>query len=102
MRICLQRCGPALVMLSSMLLAGAAAASRPVPRTIEACVTNGVLTGSRYTYEVHVPTSTQSRPLDLGAFEGMTLRVRGNLLPGDILMMKSIEIIADTCVMPRQ
>lgn len=83
------------------LFAGTADASRPVPRTIEACVTQGVLTGRRYTYKVYVPTKTEMRPLDLGAFEGMTLRVRGNLLPGDILMMKSIEVVADTCALAR-
>jgi hypothetical protein len=85
-----------------MLSVEAAVASRPVPRTIEACVANGVLAGAHYTYKLYVPTRTQARLLDLAAFEGMTLRVRGDLLPGDLLMVKSIEVIAETCTLPQE
>jgi hypothetical protein len=91
--------GLVVLALPMALVAGAADASRPVPRTVVACVTQGVLTDGRYTYRLRSPA--RSRPVDLSAFEGMTLRVRGNLLPGDVLIMKSIEIIADTCTLPR-
>jgi hypothetical protein len=82
------------------LLTGSAAASEPAPRTIDACVIGGVFTGPRYVYRVHVNARTGWRPVDLAAFEGMTLRIRGFLLPGDNLTVRSIEIIAETCTQP--
>ncbi len=64
-------------------------ASRPVPRTITGCVIKGKL------YSIHkgVAEATGKRSLtvypisvqelDLRPYEGRTIRVEGNLLPGD-------------------
>jgi len=95
-RIAMHRIAPALVLLA--LAAGPAAASQPVPRTITACVVGGAFTGSRYVYRVHVLAAGERRPVDLAPFEGMTLRIKGYLLPGDHLTLRSLEIVADTCL----
>jgi hypothetical protein len=78
----------------------AAAASEPVPRTIEACVIGGAFRGPQYTYRVHVIAGGEWRRLDLSAYEGMTLRMRGFLLPGDNFTMRTLEIVAETCLRP--
>lgn len=90
----------ALALAALALSAGAAAASEPVPRTIDACVIGGVLRGPQYTYRVHVAAPGGWRALDLGAFEGMTLRVRGVLLPGDNFLLRTLEIVTQTCHLP--
>lgn len=82
------------------LSAGAAAASEPVPRTIEACVIGGAFRGPQYTYRVHVIAGGEWRRVDLAAFEGMTLRMRGFLLPGDNFTLRTLEIVAETCLRP--
>jgi hypothetical protein len=86
------------MLVGIVLSVGAAFGSSPVPRTIEACVTRGVLTGSKYIYKVFVLANMERRPLDLKAFEGLMLRVQGNLLPGDNLYVMSIEVIAEKCM----
>lgn len=91
----MQRIASALALFA--LAAGPAAASEPVPRTIQACVVGGVFTGSRYVYRVHVLAGGERRAVDLAAFEGMTLRIKGFLLPGDHFTLRSLEIVADTC-----
>jgi hypothetical protein len=50
--------------------------SRPVPKTITGCVTDGTLISSDG-YEIRV------RELNLASYEGKRIQVRGNLLPGD-------------------
>ena len=50
------RYGAIVIAICIMFFANAATASKPVPRTIEACVISGVLTGPRYTYKVYMPT----------------------------------------------
>ena len=52
-------------------------ASRPVPKMITGCVTEGVLHSSDG-YMIRV------RELNLGPFEGERIQVRGYLLPGDV------------------
>ncbi len=85
--------------LSAIALStGPAVASEPVPRTIEACVIGGVFTDARYTYRVQVVGGGEWRRVDLSAFEGMTLRIRGYLLPGDSFTLRAMEIVADTCI----
>jgi len=91
----MNRTGRALALLA--FVGVPAAASEPVPRTIEACVVGGVFTGSRYVYRVHVLAGGERRPVDLAAFEGMTLRIKGFLLPGDHFTLRSLEIVAETC-----
>lgn len=90
----------ALAFAALALSAGGAAASEPVPRTIDACVIGGVLRGPQYAYRVHVAAQGGWRALDLGAFEGMTLRVRGVLLPGDNFLLRTLEIVTQTCHLP--
>ena len=80
--------------------AGAAMASEPVPRTIEACVIGGAFRGPQYTYRVHVIAGGEWRQVDLSAYEGMTLRMRGFLLPGDNFTLRALEIVAETCLRP--
>ncbi|MBM4275929.1 MAG: hypothetical protein FJ134_15940 [Deltaproteobacteria bacterium] len=62
-------------------------ASRPVPRTLTGCVMNGTL------YTVHKSKHKGVKPtvhrikvenFDLAPYEGSKIRLKGNLLPGDI------------------
>ena len=90
----------ALALCALAFSAGAAAASEPIPRTIEACVIGGAFRGPQYTYRVHVAAPGGWRQFDLSAFEGMTLRMRGYLLPGDNFLLRTLEIAAQTCHLP--
>lgn len=88
----------ALALSALALSGGAAAASEPVPRTIEACVIGGVFRGPQYAYRIQVVARGEWRRPDLSAFEGMTLRIRGFLLPGDRFTLRALEIVSDTCL----
>lgn len=90
----------ALALSALVLSAGAAAASEPVPRTIQACVIGGVFRGPQYVYRVHVIAGGEWRRVDLSAYEGMTLRIRGFLLPGDNFTLRALEVVAETCLRP--
>ncbi|MCW5770445.1 MAG: hypothetical protein KIT16_02325 [Rhodospirillaceae bacterium] len=83
--------------LLAAALAPPVLASMPVPRTVVACVIGGEFKGPQYTYRVHVLAGGQHRPVDLRAYEGMTLRIKGYLLPGDHLTLRSLEIVSETC-----
>lgn len=84
-----------------LILAGALAvpafASDPVPREVTGCVNGATLKADGYIYSVRVVVAGRWRDVDLTAFEGMTIRVGGALLPGDVLHMQRLEIIAPDC-----
>lgn len=84
-----------------LILAGAlvcpAFASDPVPREITGCVNGATLKADGYVYSVRVVAAGRWRDVDLTAFEGMTIRVGGALLPGDVLHMQRLEIVAPEC-----
>ena len=71
--------------LSAVLAASAAMASQPVPRTIDGCIGDGAFT-SRDGYEITV-VARGGAPFDLRRYEGRRLRIRGDLLPGDNLIL---------------
>jgi hypothetical protein len=77
-----------LLLALSLALPFPAQASRPVPRTLEGCVINGIFfsvykgakteTGKRdLAYRIRVQN------LDLSPYEGRKIRLSGYLLPGD-------------------
>jgi hypothetical protein len=76
---------------------GEAIASRPVPKTVTACVVKGELTRGPYTYSVRKDTGEALAKVDLAPYEGKRIRVKGYLLPGDILVSKSIEVLEGAC-----
>jgi hypothetical protein len=87
-----------IVMMALMfapIAAPGAHASRPVKKTVTACVVNGTLTSGPYTYRVR--RDVGSADLDLKRYESKRIRVRGYLLPGDILIAKSIKIVSKNC-----
>jgi hypothetical protein len=63
-----------------------AVASKPVPRTIVGCVTNGSFVSSDG-YEIH-PTTANGQAVDLRPFEGRQVTISGDLLPGDAFIVK--------------
>ena len=72
-----------------------ALSSRPVKKTVTACVVNGELTSGPYTYRVR--RDVGSVEVDLTPYEGKRIRVRGYLLPSDILIANSIEVVPADC-----
>ena len=84
-----------------VLMVGASStfASRPVKKIVTACVVGGELTSGPYTYRVR--RDVGSAEVDLKPYEGKRMRVRGYLLPGDILIANAIEVVANDCPAPR-
>lgn len=70
-------------------------ASRPVKKTVTACVVDGKLDSGQYVYRVRPGLGAEDT--DLRPHEGKRLRVKGYLLPGDILIFKSIDIVPGSC-----
>lgn len=72
-----------------------AIASRPVPRTLQGCVINGVfITHDGYPIRTR---NARHQPFDLRAYEGMEIRYSGALLPGDVFYGKGRPIILGPC-----
>jgi len=74
------------------IMAGAAtltpaSASRPVPRTIVGCVVDGAFISSDG-YHIRPRYKDRSK-VDLHALEGQRVILDGNLLPGDIMYLKT-------------
>ena len=94
---------PALVLAALLVLIVDAHAappvptSEPVPREVTGCVSDGALKADGYVYSVRVVGANRWRNVDLTAFEGMTIRVGGALLPGDVLNMQRLEVVATDC-----
>lgn len=90
-----------IAVAAGLIVAAAAAspafASDPVPREVTGCVNGATLKADGYIYSVRVVVAGRWRDVDLTAFEGMTIRVGGALLPGDVLHMQRLEIIAPDC-----
>ena len=90
-----------LCIAAAMTIAGVAIpapgahASRPVKMTVTACVIGGQLTSGLYTYRVR--RNAGSADISLERYERKRIRVRGYLLPGDILIAKSIKVISRNC-----
>ncbi len=63
----------------------AALASKPVPKTIVGCVIGGSFVSSDG-YDIH-PRQANGEAIDLHSFEGHSLTISGNLLPGDALIV---------------
>lgn len=72
-----------------------ALASRPVKKTVSACVQGGELIADGYTYRVR--SSAASADTDLAPYEGRRIRVKGYLLPGDVLIGDTIEVVPGAC-----
>lgn len=74
-----------------------ALASRPVPKTVTGCVVKGELIREPYTYSVRRESVGGLVVVDLAPYEGRRIRVKGYLLPGDILVSKSIDTLPGAC-----
>lgn len=72
-----------------------AVASKPVPKTIVGCVTNGSFLSSDG-YEIH-PTTEDGQPVDLRPFEGRQVTISGDLLPGDAFIVKKPPADSGPC-----
>lgn len=78
---------PALCAALVVATAALARAFEPVPRVIEGCVRNGVFT-STDSYVIR-PQRRMGEPFDLSAFEGRSATLDGDLLPGDLMILKA-------------
>ena len=85
-----------LVVGGSALCAGPSNASRPVPRTIQGCVINGVFI-SHDGYRIRV-WHARREPVDLSAYEGKEIRYFGSLLPADNYYVKTALTVIGPCL----
>jgi hypothetical protein len=76
-----------------------ASASKPVPTTIVGCVFGGTFTSSDG-YDIH-PRSADGKAIDLRPFEGHTVTISGDLLPGDAFVIKKKPRDSGPCTMMR-
>lgn len=74
-------------------------ASKPVPKTIVGCVFNGTFVSSDG-YDIH-PRDANGKQTDLGPFEGHTVTISGDLLPGDAFILKNVPRDSGPCKMIR-
>ncbi|PLX38427.1 MAG: hypothetical protein C0606_09495 [Hyphomicrobiales bacterium] len=73
-------------------------ASAPVQRTITGCVIDGAfISHDGYRIRVYWPDRT---PVDLGPYEGKTIRYDGSLLPGDHYFVRSEPVVLGVCRNP--
>lgn len=72
-------------------------ASKPVPRTVTGCVIKGELVGDPYVYSVRLQTKDGLERYDLAPYEGRLIRVKGSLLPGDILIARTVTVVSQAC-----
>lgn len=72
-------------------------ASKPVPRTVTGCVIKGELVGDPYVYSVRRQSSDGLAPYDLAPHEGRRIRVKGYLLPGDVLVARTVTVVSQVC-----
>lgn len=91
----LLRITAAMTLAGVAIAAPGAHASRPVKKTVIACVVDGQLTSGLYTYRVR--RNAGSSDINLARYERKRIRVRGYLLPGDILITKSIKVVSKNC-----
>jgi hypothetical protein len=76
-----------------------ALASKPVPKTIVGCVLNGNFVSSDG-YDIH-PRDASGKETDLRLFEGHTVTISGDLLPGDAFIIKKAPRDSGPCKMIR-
>lgn len=84
-----------LLVAGLVFSASPAGASRPVLRTIQGCVINGVFI-SHDGYRIKVWHEWR-KPVDLGPFEGREIRYVGSLLPADNYYVKTAPTIIGPC-----
>lgn len=76
-----------------------ALASKPVPKTIVGCVFNATFVTSDG-YDLR-PRDTSGKEVDLSPFEGHTVTIGGDLLPGDAFIVKKPLRDTGPCTMMR-
>jgi hypothetical protein len=76
-----------------------ALASKPVPKTIVGCVFNSTFVSSDG-YDIH-PRDADGKEVDLRPFEGHTVTISGDLLPGDAFIIKKAPRDSGPCKMMR-
>lgn len=74
-------------------------ASKPVPKTIVGCVFNGTFVSSDG-YDIH-PRDANGKEVDLRPFEGHTVTISGDLLPGDAFIVEKPLRDTGSCTMMR-
>ena len=79
--------GPVLALaIAAAGAGGGASASMPVPSTQTGCVQGGAFTTDKG-YRIAPRWKIGEDPMDLSSFEGQRLRLRGDLLPGDMMIL---------------
>ncbi len=76
-----------LALAFAALVVLPALASQPVPRVMVGCVTDGAFISSDG-YHIQ-PHRSGGTAVDLSRYEGRRLRIKGNLLPGDVLILNA-------------
>jgi hypothetical protein len=74
-------------------------ASKPVPKTIVGCVFNATFVSSDG-YDIH-PRDADGKEVDLRPFEGHTVTISGDLLPGDAFIIKKAPRDSGPCKIMR-
>lgn len=90
----------AVIATCCSCLAVPASATQPVSKIVLGCVQAGRLSADGYVYRLTHNDNTEFRDIDLTGFEGKTVRVEGQLLPGDVLVADTIKVIAEDCQVP--
>lgn len=75
-----------------------ASATEPVPTTVVGCVRNAKVISDGYDLRVTQSDGTVFHEIDLSVYEGKTVRVEGELLPGDLLVAEKFEVISPDCL----
>ncbi len=88
-----------VAMASGLAGATPAMASKPVPKTIVGCVFNGGFVSSDG-YEIR-PRYANGQAVDLRPFEGHTVAIAGELLPGDAFIVNKLPRNSGPCTMMR-
>lgn len=70
--------------------------SQPVQKVIVGCVVNGALI-SDDGYHIRVRDSATRKELRLDRYEGMRVRIRGQLLPGDNYFIEAAPRVLGRC-----
>ncbi len=87
------------IAMSAAVLFAAATPTRgsePVPRVIEGCVRDGIFTsGDGYVIR---PQRRIGEPIELSALEGRAVTLEGDLLPGDLMILKKLPQDKGPCV----
>lgn len=86
---------PAVFAVAAALCNAPAQASKPIPKVIKGCVVNGAFISSDgYTIR---PVNADGKAIDLQPLEGHAVTMDGDLLPGDLFILKRLPADSGRC-----